>query len=195
MSPLVRALVSDEGRHVGNTLNGILTSENRGSAVAGASTAAVFTEAMIQTNSAPTERSGRPAPGEYADYAQADIDKVNGDDAVAVLETLAEETLAFLRGLPEEKLAGVRYAPGKWTVKDLVAHVIDDERIFAYRRCAWRGERRNRFPGSMKKSTLRTRPAKNDRGWTFSRSTPSCVLRPSHSCDPCPCRPGRDAAP
>jgi hypothetical protein len=103
--------------------------------------AAVFTEAMTQTNSPPTERSGRPAPGEYADYAQADIDKVNGDDAVAVLETLAEETLAFLRGLPEEKLAGVRYVPGKWTVKDLVAHVIDDERIFAYRAlCVARGE-------------------------------------------------------
>jgi hypothetical protein len=77
-------------------------------------------------------RSGRPLPGEYADYAQADIDEVNGDDAVTVLTTLAEETLAFLRGLPDEKLAGIRYAPGKWTVKDIVAHVFDDERIFAY---------------------------------------------------------------
>jgi hypothetical protein len=86
-------------------------------------------------------RSGRPLPGEYADYAQADIDEVNGDDAVTVLTTLAEETLAFLRGLPDEKLAGIRYAPGKWTVKDIVAHLIDDERIFAYRAlCVARGE-------------------------------------------------------
>jgi hypothetical protein len=86
-------------------------------------------------------RSGRPVPGEYADYAQADIDKVNGDDAVSVLEALAEETVAFLRELPEEKLAAVRYAPGKWTLKDLVAHLIDDERIFAYRAlCLARGE-------------------------------------------------------
>ena len=45
--------------------------------------------------------SGRPVPGEYADYAQADIDKVHGDDAVAVLAALADETLTFLRGLPE----------------------------------------------------------------------------------------------
>jgi hypothetical protein len=63
---------------------------------------------MTQAVARLAERSGRPARGEYADYAQADIDMVNGDDAVAALETLAEETLAFLRGLPEEKLAGVR---------------------------------------------------------------------------------------
>jgi uncharacterized damage-inducible protein DinB len=107
----------------------------------GGHAAAVFTEAMTERIAAPAERSGRPVPGEYADYAQADIDNVNGDDAVAVLETLTEETLAFLRGLPEEKLAGVRYAPGKWTVKDLVAHLTDDERIFAYRAlCVARGE-------------------------------------------------------
>lgn len=85
--------------------------------------------------------TGRPFPGEYADYAQADIDGVNGDDAVAILEALGNETLAFLRGLPEEKLAGARYASGKWTVKDVVAHLIDDERIFAYRAlCLARGE-------------------------------------------------------
>lgn len=96
---------------------------------------------MTPKIAAPTGRSGRPVPGEYAAYAQADIDQVNGDDAVAILEALAEETLTLLRGLSEEKLAGVRYAPGKWTVKDLVAHVIDDERIFAYRAlCVARGE-------------------------------------------------------
>ena len=87
------------------------------------------------------ERSGRPAPGEYADYAQVDIDAVEGDDAVAVLSVLAGETLALLQRLPEEQLAGVRYAPGKWTMKDLVAHLIDDERIFSYRvLCVARGE-------------------------------------------------------
>jgi hypothetical protein len=96
---------------------------------------------MTQATAAPRAVSGRPVSGEYADYAQADIDKVNGDDAVAVLETLGEETLTFLRGLSEEQLTGVRYAPGKWTVKDIVAHLIDDERIFAYRTlCLARGE-------------------------------------------------------
>src|SRR5512144_124810 len=72
------------------------------------------------TKTSASGRSGRPARGEYGDYAQADIDRVEGDDAVAVLERLAAETLAFLRGLPEEKLSGIRYAPGKWTIKDIV---------------------------------------------------------------------------
>lgn len=85
--------------------------------------------------------SGRPAPGEYAPYAQADIDRVQGFDAVAVLEALAERTLAFLQSLPEDRLAGLRYAPGKWTVKDVVGHLVDDERVFAYRAfCVARGE-------------------------------------------------------
>jgi hypothetical protein len=85
--------------------------------------------------------SGRPLPGEYAAYAEPDIDAVPGTDAVAVLTALAEQTLAVLRPLPEAGLAGLRYAPMKWTVKDVVGHVIDDERIFAYRAlCLARGE-------------------------------------------------------
>ena len=40
--------------------------------------------------------SGRPSPGEYADYAASDIAAVEGDDAIAVLESLAEQTLALL---------------------------------------------------------------------------------------------------
>jgi uncharacterized damage-inducible protein DinB len=77
--------------------------------------------------------SGRPLPGEYAAYAQGDLDFVDGTDAVQVLRSLADETLAFLGSLPEERIAGVRYAPDKWTIRDVVAHIVDDERIFAYR--------------------------------------------------------------
>jgi hypothetical protein len=85
--------------------------------------------------------SGRPSPGEYADYAASDIAAVEGDDAIAVLESLAEQTLALLRTWSDARVAGVRYAPDKWTIKDVVAHVVDDERIFAYRiLCVARGE-------------------------------------------------------
>jgi hypothetical protein len=88
-----------------------------------------------------TPPSGRPLPGEYAAYAQADIDLVPGTDAVSVLVTLEAGTLAFLRRLPEARIPGVRYATDKWTIKDVVAHVVDDERIFAYRAlCLARGE-------------------------------------------------------
>ena len=88
-----------------------------------------------------TELSGRPLPGEYAPYAQADIDAVVGTDAATVLAALEVETGSFLGSLPEDRIRGVRYEPAKWTLKEVLGHMIDDERIFAYRAfCLARGE-------------------------------------------------------
>ncbi|HET9514192.1 MAG TPA: DinB family protein [Gemmatimonadales bacterium] len=85
--------------------------------------------------------TGRPLPGEYAAYAQSDIDAVGGTDAVTVLEELARETHQFLTGMRDQQVRGVRYAPDKWTLKEVMGHVVDDERIFAYRLfCLARGE-------------------------------------------------------
>lgn len=85
--------------------------------------------------------TGRPEPGEYAAYAQSDIDAVTGTDAVRVLEALEVDTRALLGGYTDEQVGGVRYAAGKWTLKEVVGHVVDDERIFAYRAlCVARGE-------------------------------------------------------
>lgn len=85
--------------------------------------------------------SGRPAQGEYAAYAKADIDRVAGDDAVAALEAQLTETLSFLGPIEEAAASGHTYASGKWTLKQVVGHMMDDERIFAYRAlCVARGE-------------------------------------------------------
>ena len=85
--------------------------------------------------------SGRPGPGEYASYAQPDIDSVVGSDAASVLATLAIDTRALLGSLSEDHVRGLRYAPTKWTLKEVLGHIIDDERIFAYRAlCLARGE-------------------------------------------------------
>jgi uncharacterized damage-inducible protein DinB len=85
--------------------------------------------------------SGRPLPGEYAPYAQADIDAVAGTDAVTVLEALEVDTRRLLDPLSDRQVAAVRYASGKWTLKDVLGHIADDERIFAYRAlCLARGE-------------------------------------------------------
>jgi uncharacterized damage-inducible protein DinB len=87
--------------------------------------------------------SGRPADGEFASYAKSDIDYVIGDDAVGVLAAQGEQVVALLALLDEEMIRAHRYAPGKWTVKEVIGHLIDDERIFAYRAlCVARGDAR-----------------------------------------------------
>lgn len=88
-------------------------------------------------------RTGRPEPGEYADYASADIAAVPVDDAIDALAQLADQTPAFFRALAEPAERGLTYAQGKWTLKEILGHLVDDERIFTYRLlCVARGEDR-----------------------------------------------------
>lgn len=77
--------------------------------------------------------SGRPVPGEYAAYAEPDIARVAGDDAIAALETQRDVVCDLLASLTDDVVAGRTYAPGKWTLKEVIGHLADDERIFAYR--------------------------------------------------------------
>ncbi len=87
-------------------------------------------------------RSGRPLAGEFASYAQADIDLVEGGDIVATLAAQREVVLQTF-AIGEEKARGLTYAPGKWTLKEVLGHLCDDERIFAYRAlCIARGDTR-----------------------------------------------------
>jgi uncharacterized damage-inducible protein DinB len=79
------------------------------------------------------QKSGRPVTGEFASYAADDIAFVQGDDAVEVMRRQEQEVLAFLGEIPEDRTRGLTYAAGKWTLKEVVGHMIDDERIFAYR--------------------------------------------------------------
>lgn len=75
----------------------------------------------------------RPKATEYAPYYDKYVSLVA--DSSNILESLdrqLDETLALLGRIPEER-ADFRYAPGKWSIKELVGHIIDAERIFSYR--------------------------------------------------------------
>jgi hypothetical protein len=74
----------------------------------------------------------RPATSEYAPFYEGYIALVPDGDVTATLETQMVETQALLRSLPAS-VATYRYAPDKWSVNELVGHLIDSERNFAFR--------------------------------------------------------------
>jgi hypothetical protein len=74
----------------------------------------------------------RPAPSEYAPYYAKYIDLVPEEDILAALEAQLAETLAVLRPAPESQ-GNVRHPPYTWTVKEVVGHLTDTERVMGYR--------------------------------------------------------------
>jgi hypothetical protein len=74
----------------------------------------------------------RPERDEYVPYYEKYIALVSGNDAVNALETQCSRTMQFFAGRSERE-GNFRYAPDKWTVKDVLGHISDSERIFAYR--------------------------------------------------------------
>ena len=75
---------------------------------------------------------GPPERNEAAPYYFTYIDRITSDNIVGQLETQLEETLAFLRGISEEKSLH-RYAPEKWTIRQVLNHINDSERAFLFR--------------------------------------------------------------
>lgn len=86
----------------------------------------------MNTATAMTASATRPAKSEFLPYYERYIALVPEGDVVSTLSNQVGETLALLRGLPSS-VATYRYAPDKWSVNEVVGHLIDSERLFADR--------------------------------------------------------------
>jgi hypothetical protein len=85
----------------------------------------------------------KPEPTEFASYYGKYINQVEGNDLLDALEENAKSFSAFIKTISVEKL-DYRYAEGKWTIKEIIVHLADAERIFAYR--ALRFARKDKTP-------------------------------------------------
>jgi len=74
----------------------------------------------------------KPSADEYAIGYQKYFDLVSEGDYLNLLRQNSIETINFFEEMPDEKL-GYKYAEGKWTVKEVLMHIIDTERVFSYR--------------------------------------------------------------
>ena len=84
---------------------------------------------MPSTLSAPI---ARPDAGEFAPYYGRYVDLVPGGDIVTLLRSGGEQLATVVAAIPESR-GGYRYAEGKWSIREMLGHLSDAERIFSYR--------------------------------------------------------------
>ncbi len=89
---------------------------------------------------------GRPGPEEVNAYFARYIDLADGRDLLEALANASEQVRATAQRIPSEK-AGYRYAAGKWTIEQLMQHVVDTERIFTYRALCFARKDATELPG------------------------------------------------
>lgn len=75
---------------------------------------------------------GLPGRNEAAPYYYRYIDRVSSHDILQALDLQREEALSFLHSITEEKSLS-RYAPGKWSIRQVLNHINDCERLFVFR--------------------------------------------------------------
>ena len=99
-----------------------------------------------------TATISRPEPSEYVPYYETYISKVPAKtNLLTVLEDQRRETQQLLAGLSDAK-ALHRYAPGKWSIKEVVGHLMDSERVFCYRALGFARADGNPLPGFDEKA-------------------------------------------
>lgn len=87
---------------------------------------------MLEEVASPAVDVARPEPGEYAPYYDRYISLIPGNDILSTLDEQRRQMLLLL-SCRDEAEGNFRYAPDKWNAKEVIGHVNDTERIFAYR--------------------------------------------------------------
>lgn len=88
---------------------------------------------VVSSSARPSQLTiARPEPGEYAPYYERYISLVAESDILATLDEQRRQTVLLLSGRDEAD-GDFRYAPEKWSAKEVLGHLCDTERIFAYR--------------------------------------------------------------
>lgn len=105
----------------------------------------------------------KPSPSTYLSYFQRYVDQVPEEDLMTAFNNQAAGVEDFLSSISEEK-STYAYAEGKWTIKELLQHIIDTERIFNYRAlCFARGEQAG-LPG-FEENDYAANSYANNRKW------------------------------
>ena len=92
----------------------------------------------------------KPNPDEYAPYYGRYIAKVETDDPIKELRKSRKELLNFISPLKKKQL-NYRYAEGKWSIKEILVHLLDGERIFSYRALRFARNDKTELPGFEEK--------------------------------------------
>jgi uncharacterized damage-inducible protein DinB len=105
----------------------------------------------------------KPSPTTYPPYFQKYIDQVADEDLLAGFARQSAQVKNLLDSISEQRSTYV-YAPGKWTLKDLLQHVIDTERIFCFRALCFARKETFSLPGFDENSYAANTHA-NERTW------------------------------
>lgn len=109
---------------------------------------------IVSTAAVVTAGATRPAASEFLPYYEKYIALVPEGDVLSTLATQMASTQALLRSLPAS-VATYRYAPGKWSVNEVVGHLIDSERIFAARALRFARNDAKALPGFEQEDYVR----------------------------------------
>ena len=98
-------------------------------------------------------------PQHYHGY----INQVKQDDLMTAFDKQSKKMLRFFKNIPEDK-QDYAYAEGKWTLKELLQHIIDAERVFSYRALTFSRNDKNNLP-SFDENEWTSESNATDRNW------------------------------